>query len=95
MKNYEEIVLKILEEQPLSRTDDWILFGLVLKEKGIDINMSLKDFIINHKKIGVPSFKTIERNRRKICETRQDLINWETSVKRAEEKEAYIEYSRS
>lgn len=95
MKNCEEIVLKILEEKPLARTDDCILYGLVLKEQGIDLNMTLKDFIINHKKLKTPSFKTIERNRRKICETRQDLINWETAVKRAEEKEAYIEYSRS
>lgn len=94
-KNVEEKVLKVLEKYPVTRKDDWFLIYAVNLEYNADIkNMSYADVMRYHKELGLPSYKSITRARRKIMETRQDLIDWKTAVIRAEEKEEYKEYSR-
>lgn len=96
MKKYlEETVLRVLENTKLARKDDFILYGLVLKELGIDVNKPIKDLFIYHKEMRAPSFASVTRCRRKIYEKRQDLIDWSTAKIRREEQDKFIEYSRS
>ena len=50
-------------------------------------------FFANIKELKLPSFKTIERNRRKIYETRKDLTDKKTTDARFEETITYIDYA--
>lgn len=94
IKGTEEVVLELLERNKVLRTDDFLLYCAVLKRIGIDTNKPFREIMINHKILGLPSFETVSRCRRKIQETRQDLIDWGTAVIRADEKEKFINYSR-
>ena len=89
MKNNEELVTKILEEKPIARTDDFILYGFALKECGVDLNMPLRTFLQNRRKLNAPNFKTIERARRIVQAQRPDLIDAMTSMHRQDEEEQY------
>lgn len=85
----EELVKQILEEKPIARTDDFILYGFVLKHYGVDLNMPLKVFFSSYKKLGVPSFKSIERSRRMVQAENPELIDAMTSMYRQDEEEKY------
>lgn len=93
IKEYEQLIIKLLEEKPPARKDDFILYGLVLKNCGISLDMSLKEFFLTHKKIKAPNFKTIERNRRHIQRLRPDLKDSKTAIAREEKIEEYREYN--
>lgn len=93
-KNLEEIVLRVLENTNLARKDDFVLYGLVLKELKVDVNKPIKDLFIYHKEMGCPSFESVTRCRRKIAETRQDLIDWNTAKIRRDEQDKFVKYSR-
>ena len=95
-KGLERKVMFILENFPTTRKDDYFLIYEVQKliSPGIK-NMTYSEVMKNHKELGLPSFESITRCRRKICETRQDLIDYTQAVIRAEEKEEFKEYSRS
>ena len=94
-QNLEEIVLKSLEKFKLARKDDFILYGVVLQNLGVNLNRPIKDLFIYHKEMGAPSFASVTRCRRKIYEKRQDLIDWSTAKIRREEQDKFEEYSRS
>lgn len=91
MTDNQELVTEILEQKPISRTDDFILYGFVLKRFGVSLDMSLKEFFVSYKKLKVPSFKSIERTRRLIQSIRLDLKDYKTSLARKEEEEKYYE----
>lgn len=93
-QNIEDIVLKALEKVKLARKDDFILYGIVLQNLGVNLNRPIKDLFIYHKEMGCPSFESVSRCRRKITETRQDLIDWSTAKIRRDEEEEFIDYSR-
>lgn len=91
MSENEKIVTEILETKPIARTDDFILYGFVLKRFGVSLDMSLKEFFVSYKKLNVPSFKSIERTRRLIQSVRLDLIDCPTFAVREKEEEKYRE----
>ena len=95
IKTYENIVLKALEENKRARSDDFILYGSVLKRLGIDLQMSLYEFLANAKRNKVPSFETITRCRRHLQELRTDLQDSKTAVMREERIQEFKEYNRS
>lgn len=96
IKNTEEYVLAVLERNLKARTDDFILYGGVLKEIGVNLRqISVYDFLANARIMGWPSFETVTRCRRHIQELRQDLKDDKTAVAREERIEAFREYNIS
>jgi|LSQX01.2.fsa_nt_gb hypothetical protein len=93
-QNLEDIVLRALEKFKLARQDDFILYGIVLQNLGVNLNRPIKDLFLYHKEMRAPSFESVSRCRRKITETRQDLIDWSTAKIRKDEEEEFRAYSR-
>lgn len=91
MTDNESLVMQILEEKPVSRTDDFILYGFVLKHYGVSLDMPLRQFFTSYKNLDVPSFKSIERTRRLIQSVRLDLKDYKTTLAREEAEEKYKE----
>ena len=95
MKSNKELVKELLETKPITRTDDFILYGYVLKKLGYSLDMKLWEFLQNHKKMKIPSFKSIERTRREIQAECPELIDIPTfNVRYDSEKEYYEKYKR-
>ena len=92
LKKVEPYVLEALEKYPITREDDYILYGAVLKATGFNLDMPLRDFLAKAKRLNVPSFKSVERCRRHICELRQDLCG-HAAVAREECEQDYEEYN--
>ena len=90
----EQLVYNALTSNEKARQDDYILYGLILKNCGIDLHISLGSFLINHKKLKAPSFKSVERARRKLEAKHSELIDKETKQMRDEAQERFKEYSR-
>ena len=44
MNETQKLVCEILEQKPIARTDDFILYGFVLKRYGVSLDMPLKEF---------------------------------------------------
>lgn len=95
VKNVEPLVLETLERNPITREDDFILYGAVLKKMGVNLNESLSSFLARAKKCNLPSFESVTRCRRHITELRQDLKDAKTAVEREIKQEEYINYNRS
>lgn len=85
-------VLKILETNPDTRADDYVLILEVLKEY-IDTNMSITTLLLNHAVLGIPSIETITRARRKLQEKYPHLIDVDTKLIRKEEEKEFKEYA--
>lgn len=91
MTETQRMVCEILEEKPIARTDDFILYGFVLKKCGVSLDMPLREFLQNQAKLDVPSFKTVERVRRDIQAVRLDLVEFKTEEARRKAEEKYHE----
>ena len=63
-------------------------------KKYIDLDLSIKDVFINHKILGIPSFESITRCRRKLQERNSNLKS-EASLKRKQEAKNYVDYALS
>lgn len=96
LNTMEKVVLKILEQSPLARKDDYVLMWLVCGEIAPAVNeMKFADAMYNHKENKMPNWETVTRCRRKIQEKRPDLIENETKRLRKEEERVYREYAKS
>lgn len=94
IKNTEEYVLDVLEHNLKARTDDFILYGAVLKRLGVDLrNTSLYDFLATARENRYPSFETVTRCRRHIQELRTDLTDGKTAIAREQKIEEYKNYN--
>lgn len=92
----EQLVEKILEKYPRTRTSDHVLYRAyywTLTQRRI-INCDFATFFTYPEKYGACNFATIERCRRKLQHYRPELKN-ETTAKEREYKQAeFIDYSR-
>lgn len=95
IKTYEDIVLRVLEENKRARSDDFILFGSVLKRLGVDLQTTLYEFLASAKDNKMPSFETITRCRRHIQELRTDLQDRKTAVAREVRQQDFKGYNLS
>jgi hypothetical protein len=88
----EPRVKEILEQIPKTRENDELLYSIYI-EKYHDIQFS-KEIFINYKDYKIPSFKTIERARRKI-QNKQNcyLASEDIFEKRREAEQEYREYA--
>lgn len=91
-KHLEDLVYQTLNENKNASSDDFILYGGVLKRMGIELDMSIRTLFSNHKKLGIPSFESVSRCRRKLCETYPYLAD-KTDIRR-EEEQKYRDYAR-
>ena len=96
LKTIEKKVRTILEKNEDARNDDMVLYlalcNLYLKDAG---NMPLAQILLNHKELGLPSFESVGRTRRKLQEKYPELLG-STRVRRfrtAGEK-AYRRYAK-
>lgn len=93
----EPIVREILKHNPDTRSDDFLLYRAVCKRIcpmvfGV---LSFDRALSYHKEIGLPSWETVSRCRRKIQEHHPELRDERTARIRDEEELAYVEYARS
>lgn len=94
LNKYHRLVFSILETHKETRGDDFLLFNQVLKE--LNLNNCDIDYILrNHAILGIPSFETITRCRRKIQHNNPELRGEAMRVIRKEEERQYREYARS
>ena len=94
LRKLESIVKPILEEQPLTRKDDYFLYAEVLRVYNPALlELSAKTFLLGHTVYNVPNIKSIERVRRKIQAKYPHLANEQAKRKRLEEQATYIDYS--
>ena len=95
VKKVEPLVYEALVNNPATRSDDFLLIREVLKNFVTD-NMPLDTVLTHHVELGVPSFASIVRVRRKLQEVHPRL-NPSDKVKeiRAAEEEQYLDYVRN
>lgn len=86
------IVYRILDKTEATRNNDYVLYAWVCNEMGVDLSMSLGEFLF--KTTEIPNFKTVERCRRKWEEKHSELVDKKTKQARVDEEEKYIEISR-
>ncbi|WP_304068624.1 hypothetical protein [Megamonas hypermegale] len=98
LRRTERTVKNKLETKPATREDDFLLILYTydqLTEKDI-ITMPFGQALIEHRELGLPSFETVTRCRRKL----QDKYQWlrpseeEQAIRHAEEQE-FLDYARS
>ena len=88
----QPLVLKALEEKPETRADDFLLVLEVYKN--FIVGASIFECVMKyHKELGLPSFASILRARRKIQEKRPDLVNAKAEEMRAREETEYRAYA--
>lgn len=87
----EPLVEEALINNKACRGDNFILYLEVLK-KYIDLNLSIKDVFLHHKKLGIPSLESITRARRKLQERNHELKS-EESIRREQEANKYVDYA--
>lgn len=92
IKTIEPLVYRALTDNPLTRTDDFILVLEVLKNK-VTEEMTLKTVLEHHTELGIPSFASIMRTRRKLQEKYPELKNKATAEMRAEAEKDFREYA--
>ena len=90
LQELEPIVRHELEENPITRDDNFVLYVAVLK-RFIDVTAPFEFVCLNHKELKIPSLESITRVRRKLQERHPELRG--NNRRRLDEEEEYIEYA--
>lgn len=93
LQHIEDYVIQALEQKPLTRQNDFVLYGAVLKRMGIDIMLPLAELFGNSKKYNLPAMESVTRARRKVQEQRPELCDINTVLFRQENVTNYIKYA--
>ena len=99
-KAIRDLVKKMLEQKPETRNSDMFLYIALVKhiedEKGLNITEKPFCYVLrNLKDLGLPSFKTVERERRKVQEQNPHLQSVKKVKKMREvQEEEYRKYSK-
>lgn len=89
----EQLVYEILLYNKNARNDDYILIAEYYYRINPDIvNLKFNYVFLAHKELNLPSFKSIERARRKVQAMYPELASNKTKVLREKLKEEYKEY---
>ena len=94
LKNIQNIVKEILMYQEETRGDDFLLIYEVISQYIINGRESIEYVFKHHEKLGIPSFHSITRTRRKLQAKYPELKDKKVSELRASEEKEYREYSR-
>lgn len=94
LKNIEPKVIKILEEHPETRGDDFLLLKHYYNEI-IDVSfMSFATVCDHHEELDLPSFESIRRCRQKVQANRPDLVDPRTAKHRRKLIDDYKDYAK-
>lgn len=93
IKTTEQLVKQILEKYPISRSDDFRLYGYVLYYNGISLEQSLKNFLKNAKKDNITPFATVTKCRRKLQSQYPELIG-ENKENRLEMQSLMVDFNK-
>ena len=95
IKIVEETVLDVLLESEEARRDDFILISKTLEKTNPEtVNMTIEQVLLNSKKLGIPSFASITRARRKLFKKYPQLCPEDIKRNRKNEAEQYKKYSK-
>lgn len=96
LKVIETNVLTILLKYPESRANDFVLYALYIKENKAELkNAGLIYALMEGKKLGMPSYESITRARRKLQQLNPELKPPNKTEKiRASRELAYRKYAR-
>lgn len=100
LKKVQDLVLQILVEHPATRNSDEVLYECVVQHRGSEIgvdisNMPFCHVLRNLGKWGIPSFKSVERARRKVQEHYPNLASDKKIAQmRKEQEDEYRKYSK-
>lgn len=92
IQKVQPLVHKALIDNPVTQTDDFLLVLEVLKNF-VTAEMSLETVLEHHIELGVPSFASIVRARRKLQTKYPELINEKAAEIRAEEERKFKDYA--
>ena len=74
LKELEPVVKEILKEKPATRGDDDLLYVYVLDQMHLNLSSySVISFLLNYRKLGVPTIESVGRCRRKIQTKNEEL----------------------
>ena len=85
-------VKRILENNPETRSDDWLLI-LKVWEEYISTDIPVETLLKNHVQLDVPSFESIRRSRQKIQADNPHLVNEVARTIRKKEEAEYKAYA--
>lgn len=89
----EDLVKEILIKNPKTRNDDFELIAEYYYQLCPEIlNMKFSYVFLGHKELGLPSFESITRARRKVQAKYQELANEKTKQKRKYLENEYREF---
>lgn len=89
----QKMVHNALIDNEVTRTDDFLLVLEVLKNY-VTTEMSVETVLEHHIELGVPSFASIVRARRKLQAKYPELINETAKKIRAEEEKEFKAYAK-
>lgn len=92
IKKVQPLVYNALVDKPETRTDDFILVLEVLKNF-VTPEMRLETVLEHHVELGIPSFASILRSRRKLQRKHPELVNETAAEIRAQEETEYRDYA--
>ena len=88
----QPLVYNALVDKPETRTDDFILILEVLKNF-VTAEMRLETVLEHHTELGLPSFASILRTRRKLQSKYPELVNETAAKMRAKAQKDYKDYA--
>lgn len=92
IQNVQPLVYNALVDNPETRTDDFILVLEVLKNF-VTPEMRLETVLEHHTELGLPSFASILRTRRKLQRKYPELVNEKAAEMREKAEKDYKDYA--
>lgn len=92
IQKVQPIVLEVLEKQPAARSDDFILILEVLKHY-VPSEFNIEWCLKHHVQLGLPSFASIIRIRRKLQIKYPHLVDPVAKAVRDKEQEEFKSYA--
>jgi hypothetical protein len=92
IQKVQPLVYNALVDKPETRTDDFILVLEVLKNF-VTAEMGLETVLKHHTELGIPSFASIIRIRRKLQSKHPELVNEATAEMRLAAEKDYKDYA--
>ena len=95
LKELETVVKEIWKQKPATRGDDDLLYVYVLDQMHLNLSTySVTSFLLNYRKMGIPTIETVGRCRRKIQEKDNSLKpTADIILKRKKVENSFYDYS--
>lgn len=95
LRDLEKTVRTILEEKPATRGSDDLLYTWVCYKMGYGLKgKDAQDFILNYRRMGIPTIESVGRCRRKLQEKNESLKPTpDIQLKRKKQENSFYHYS--